>query len=480
MISVVSLESVANILQSGRYLGVDEHGLFSAVQDKNKKLSSIDVARRVYDLLDAVERQINAQQQSCDNPKEVIDAVGHVSDAVMATVQRAMQKSLLIQLGYVFSGCSSLQAYAQWKAEEHVKWFRDKQKNIQESLVADFFTEHFWESEIEPFEIRHGTNCLYLSFFKKYGISTAYPPAQEALVQSIRTIWARHEKDLMPKTEYFTLFEERYDAARKKNKIEVHFSANPISTQQFTTGSRANGEWISQVRQFLYEAKQKPQLFTEEERQSLKKFQAFIDLLDKLPALTVHIHADCPEVPQGFWNRYFVPKKKFKKIVWDECGENHSVVRVTGHLMSSVLPGVRAKILYAQQQYEQVVSFPVKPENLRFKVIQGVRDSERQPLPLRYPKVAVGTLVTLPVADCLNLRVHPGDGFSDLPEYNDSSFTITPLPSDCSSVTVLRRLRTEKEQLLAREIEERVQMRLAVLHDFDSEDLALKYDVTRE
>ena len=110
----------------------------------------------------------------------------------------------------------------------------DIAKNERASMELQ---QQFWEKNVSTFTIKHGTSSIYRKHFQDYGISSSYPKPLEDLIDRVRKVWTNHEHDIMKRTAYFKMFEQRYDEAHQNQKL-YFLSANNSITSEYTTGSK--------------------------------------------------------------------------------------------------------------------------------------------------------------------------------------------------------------------------------------------------
>ena len=229
--------------------------------------------------------------------------------------------------------------------------------------------KQFWEQHIHTFKISHGTTSLYYNHFKQHGISATYPLALEGIIEKIRHIWRMHEDDIVPRTGYFTNFEERYDQARLRGEIRFSFSADESITEEYTTGARQGGEWIREVKYFLASASRKNNVISNYRLEDLLETEALIDVMSQIPAMIVSIRAGDPALRYSFGDSLLCPLGDFIYKVKKRFNEWEDPEKLENFLNNKLLHGVdwdkrRIKSLYEIGLYNKV-----DPASLEFEFV---------------------------------------------------------------------------------------------------------------
>lgn len=306
--------------------------------------------------------------------------------------------------------------------------------------------KRFWEKHVCSFKISHGTTVLYRAHFKKHGISATYPAALEQMIQKIRTVWKNHEHDIMKRTNYFKLFEGRYDQARNKQEIATSFSAQQSITVEYTTGARRGGEWIREIGYFLREAANKSNVLSPDEQETLLQAQALVDVMNTLPPMIVKINAGCPDLYNGPFSPFgykslLVTLEAFSKRVKEQCTNWKDPQQLSQYMQHVLLPELEKDKKRISTIYELVLYRPVAAKHLEFELVKEARAKEDAP-PTDYPKLDFDKPTTLSREQIGKLQITPS-GLSDLKAYQDSRFEYQEVSKDLW--TVIRKKRTEMD-----------------------------------
>lgn len=321
--------------------------------------------------------------------------------------------------------------------------------------------QNFWHREINSFEIRHGTNALYLNHFKTFGISASYPATLEDLISKIRALWTKHQDDITKKTAYFRDFECRYDGARRVKKVNVSFSANEWITQEFTTGERQAGEWIKELCHFVREARKNEHLLSSEEQKVMMEIVSFLHVLGSVPSLIVKVRAGCPELRgHRLYGSIFFTLEDFIAHVKRKCPDWKSPVALSGYLQEDFLSKLREQQTSTSKEYEIIIQRAISPRHLEFELVES-----HPPFSIDYPHLAFDKPLSINSREIPKMRINR-DGFSDLEEYQDSRFIL----DDQNSYTVITRKQlTEQDQPLLAKKNEMSKLRKAWLKAFHCE-----------
>jgi hypothetical protein len=341
----------------------------------------------------------------------------------------------------------------------------------------------FWQEHIFPIKLCHGTTSLYYTHFKKFGISATYPAPLENIVAKIRNVWTKHEHDICRKTGYFRDFEKRYDKARSKKEIAVSFSADPSITQEYTTGARHGGEWIREIRQFLYQASEKKALLSSEEQKTVKEMQSLVDLMGEVFPMIVKISAASPYASDArvYINfDYITPFEDFVATVKKEYPEWVKVGKLSTYLETTLLPKVKKANKEISKEYEYPIWHAVPPEELEFEFVGKPKIEKAQPRQTYergffslikkllwpstkiYPQIAFNTPTKLSTDEVIKLRIRTTSGFSAIEEYQDSIFDCN-FDCSCNTWTITRKKPTQED--------ERSQLRKQWIQAFDCEKM---------
>lgn len=234
----------------------------------------------------------------------------------------------------------------------------------------------FWEQHIQSFKICHGTSSLYYKHFKEKGISASYPEALENLIAKVRKLWRDHEHEFIPRTDYFRMFEYRYDKARQKGEVTLSFSANEWVTKEFTTGARRGGEWIRELRNFLSEASTKKEVFSVEEQKTLLETEALMDLILSAPPMQVKVAAGCPDLELApIFAMYTSPSlllslRKFENYIKLHCPQWEVPDELLDYMNTSLLPELKSEKERIKTHYELILHSPIQPQYLEFEFIK--------------------------------------------------------------------------------------------------------------
>lgn len=257
--------------------------------------------------------------------------------------------------------------------------------------VSDVMIEAFWHHNVESFYLVHGTSSIYQEHFKKYGLSANYPEQLEGMISRIRTLWSNHESDIAPKTGYFRNFERRYDFAVNKEHVCFSFSAQLSITQEYTSGARAGGEWIRELRGFTWRANQKKDLLSSGEMEILAEVGAFIDLLDKAPAMLLKINPSNPAFQKAIFHNSEVlqPLPQFNAFVKQKCLNWKDSARLSHYLNSDLITKLIKEKEKLASDYEFCVTEQVSPENLTYEVLdkKGILILSDDPIRRKHQKI---------------------------------------------------------------------------------------------
>lgn len=300
--------------------------------------------------------------------------------------------------------------------------------------------QDFWQKHIRSFEIRHGTNSLYLNHFKQHGISSNYPVALEELIEKTRNLWQKHRYDIAPKTEYFCHFEQRYDQARSAKEIGVSFSASGRVIDEFTLGARHGGEWIREIRHFVLEAQNNIHVLSSEERKILLELRSFIQVLESLPPLIVTIRPGLPALAASRNKLTFSTLEGFIERVKHNCEDWQDTEQLSDYLEHKLLPVLEREQEEYRGQYEIPVDFPIQPKDMEFRLVRNAH----KPISMDFPHLEFDKPVVLSKDELLKLQIER-NGFSSWEEYQDSRF-VCEYDYQSGRSTVIRKKMTEEDK----------------------------------
>lgn len=306
---------------------------------------------------------------------------------------------------------------------------------------AHLTIESFWKLHVNSFALNHGTTALYYRHFQEHGISSSYPPALEEIIEKIRSVWKNHETDICPCSQYFEWFEERYDEAFQNKKIAVSFSAQQMITSEFTTGARRGGEWIREVRHFLREAYPKLGCLSAEEKQTVLKMEALVDVIDTVSPMVVTIRPSCEEIRPAFHNSPLLsPLSVFLSYVKNSCKNWQDSASLSHYLKQEVLPQLERLKQEYERQYEITVDREILAKHLEFTFIEN---SKKEELSCSYPRLQLDQATPLSQEEISLLQIER-TGFTDIAEYRDSRFFCEYLAIN-SEWIVTRKTLTQKD-----------------------------------
>ncbi|CAF23553.1 hypothetical protein [Candidatus Protochlamydia amoebophila] len=297
--------------------------------------------------------------------------------------------------------------------------------------------ESFWKEHIASFKVCHGTTSLLLKHFTEYGISSTYPPALHDMITKVRAVWKNHEYDILPRSGYFKNFERRYDDAHLKQQIAVSFTADPFRQKEYTVGARGyGGEWIRELNQFIYEAKQanRKDLLTSEEKQIVMEMQSLIEVMQRIAPMKV-------KVPYYMISRQkeFCSFQEFESRVKSECLEWQSPEKLSAYLHTVSLPQLNDQKKIIENKYEITVYKTIHPKHLEFELIDSTTA-------FNYPMLDFNKPEELSSSQTGKLRIRLDTLCSELEEYQDSIFECTPTDRQTYIVTRKERWLNEKEK----------------------------------
>ncbi len=232
--------------------------------------------------------------------------------------------------------------------------------------------EQFWQQDINAFALSHGTTSLYAAHFKRHGISATYPAELHEIIAKVIRLWSAHE-NRVPKTGYFRLFKQRYDASMAQKRVAFSFSADPEITEEYTTGARGHGgEWMREIRNFLRDVLEHKHLFTHEEQETLSQMRALSEVLRLVPPMIVEIPAGTEAFRRlmfgrGGRNSPFMQQHFFVDFVKSGCDwRNPQALSTFLNNHRTLIGREKSKL---SQGYEVTVEFEVPARDLRFRLV---------------------------------------------------------------------------------------------------------------
>ncbi|MFI5334045.1 MAG: hypothetical protein ACHQT8_02630 [Chlamydiales bacterium] len=231
--------------------------------------------------------------------------------------------------------------------------------------------EQFWKEHVQSMKIVHGTSALYLAHFKRHGISATYPVGFETMVRNIRQVWTAHEEDICPKTVWFRIFEDRFDAAQREREVTVSFSGNPKVTHEFTQGAKSyGGEWMREVRTFMNTANKTTNLLTQAEQEILADTKGFSDALYLTSPMVVKISVTNESLHPEFGERFspFLPLDKFMTYVQANV-QSSSSTHVRDFLSTSAYARLEEARSMLHNGYEVTVKRSIPASALEFEMV---------------------------------------------------------------------------------------------------------------
>ena len=290
--------------------------------------------------------------------------------------------------------------------------------------------ETFWKREVCSFKFSHSTSSLYREHFERYGLSAAYPEVFRAVIDKIRVVWNSH-LDICSKR-YFGDFEQRYDAAARSSVIAMSFTAKAAIIDEFTKGERKGGEWLREMKRFIFYADQQLGLFSPYEVTVIQEMRIFIRSIDEMPKMIVKVSAG-----SAFWTPLLCPLDLFIRYIQCNCSSWEDPTVLSGYLESTLGPTITTHKQNILDDYETSLSQWVGPEHLEFEVLSEAT-FERQAIAASSSLLKIGEKVKLTTAQVIELKIKM-DGYSDNPDYLDSRFSAIPTLDDCYLVTRMPR-----------------------------------------
>lgn len=294
--------------------------------------------------------------------------------------------------------------------------------------------ENFWHTHIKAFKLRHFTHSIHHHHFTNEGITSSYPQYLKERIGSYQHTLEKLQKEHKLPIHLAKLFEQWYDQI-SNNQIKFCSTFSPQEWKK---------EFQAFVKDVLIEEnkrleKNNNQQPTEkkrpEEGKQLKEnkpshegkkteeeasLQQLIDLMEKLPFMTLMIDGGCPDITPAFWKRLnlemFGTLDHFRTYVQANCKAWEKQEKLVDYL-NGLLEQLKTNLL--SNNNEVVINFPIKPENLHIESDYKLFSSNNLPDTLEFNKP-----VTLSNQELNKLKISITTGLSELEIYKDSKFKI--------------------------------------------------------
>lgn len=345
-------------------------------------------------------------------------------------------------------------------------------RELEENKESVQIITEFWKEHVDTFHLNHGTSALYFHHFKKYGLSSTYPPQLESAILRIRTVWNNHQ-DVMAKTNYWCGFEKRYEESRLYKDTTVSFSIS--RTHEYTHGERRyGGEWIKELKEFLKRASEQLNKFSDSEKEILLDTEALIQAMGSLPAMIVKLK------PRHFLTNGYLTRSFPSLEEYIANFVNHKdwkdPLKLHRYLLTQELEFLNEKKKRISGEYEYVLQNEVAPENLEIEIIRLDRSKITIIPSTDYPKLKFDEPIEMSADEISKLDINSTTYLSTLPEYSDSVFECKYRYDETlqkSIYTVTRRKPTQKDIDLLNMLNQKEVLRKKWLETFGCSDLDL-------